>query len=200
MELRRGFKSESAALVKEVRSELGLKTLQRLDPRRLASYLGIPIVPLTELSSDTAMVRFFTTVENGVFSALTVFHGHRRMILHNDSHSPARQNSNLAHELAHGLLRHEPAPALDGKTGCRDWNDVKELEAAWLGGEILVTRDMALAVARGWLTKPQAQIRFGVSDEMLTWRLNQTGAAKQATRERARRSHRTRRSLSTRSI
>ena len=199
MGLRRGFKTEAAALVKEVRSELGLKTLHGLDPRRLASHLGIPIVPVTEMSSDPSMVRFFTCVEKGVFSALTVFHGHRRMILHNDSHSSARQNSNLAHELAHGLLIHEPAPALDGKTGCRDWNDIKELEAAWLGGELLVTRDMALAVARGRLTKHEAKIRFGVSDKMLTWRLNQTGAAKQATRESARRRHSARRPRTARS-
>ena len=200
MGLRRGFKSESATLVKEVRTELGLKTLQGLDPRRLASHLGIPIVALTELSGNTSMVRFFTCVEQGVLSALTVFDGHRRMIVHNDSHSQARQNSNLTHELAHGLLIHEPAPALDCKTDRRDWNSIKELEAAWLGGELLITREMALAVARGRLTRHQAKERFGVSDGMLTWRLNQTGAAMQAQRERAQRKHGARRKRISRAV
>ena len=131
--------------------------------------------------------RYFLSVERNVFSALTVFDGHRRVVVHNDSHSEARQNSNLAHELAHGLLLHEPLPALDSITGCRDWNDINEQEADWLSGELLVTSDMALAVARGRLTKQQALQRLGVSADMLDWRINKTGALKRAERERMRR-------------
>ena len=129
----------------------------------------------------------FYPLEREAFSAVTVFDGHRRMIVHNDSHSPARQNSNLTHELSHGLLLHEPAPALDSKTGCRHWNDANESEAAWLGGVLLVTNDMALAVARGQLTRKQARQRFGVSEDMLRWRLDMTGSNKRVARERARR-------------
>ncbi|MCY4474934.1 MAG: ImmA/IrrE family metallo-endopeptidase [Chloroflexi bacterium] len=199
MQLRRGFKTESATLVKDIRVELGLNTLQGLDPLRLASHLNIPVVPLTELSIDTALARFFLHDKKDVFSALTVFDGYRRMILHNDSHSPARQNSNLAHELAHALLFHEPTPAVDRLTGCRDWNEVREQEAAWLGGELLVSSDMALAVARGRLTRQQAKQRCGVSEKMLNWRLYHSGAIKRAERERARRRHSSRRPHSGRS-
>ena len=72
-------------------------------------------------------------------------------------------------------------------TGCRDWNDINEQEADWLSGELLVTSDMALAVARGRLTKQQAQQRLGVSAAMLDWRINKTGALMRAEREQARR-------------
>ena len=99
MALRRGFKSEAAALAQEVRAELGLGPFDRLDPRLLARHLGIPVVPLSELSASLPGVRHFLSVEQKAFSALTVFAGHRRMVVHNDSHSEARQNSNLAHEL-----------------------------------------------------------------------------------------------------
>lgn len=184
MTLRRGFKSEAAALAQEVRAELRLGRLDRLDPHQLARHLDIPVVPLSNLSAPGA--RHFLFVEREAFSALTVFDVHRRIVVHNDSHSEARQNSNLAHELAHALLLHDPVPALDS-TGCRNWNETKEQEANWLSGELLVTSDMALAVARGQLTKRQARERFGVSHKMLTWRLNITGAAKRAARERARR-------------
>lgn len=121
------------------------------------------------------------------FSGLTVLRGCYRMIVHNDSHSPARQNSDLAHEVAHALLFHEPAPALDAGTGRRLWNATKEQEASWLGGELLVTREMALAVARGHVSSQDAMERLAVSERMLKWRLDVTGASKQAARERAKR-------------
>lgn len=185
MALRRGFKTEAAALAHEVRAELGLAPLDRLNPLELALHLGIPIVPLSELSASSPGAQHFLSVEQKAFSALTVFAGHRRMVVHNDSHSEARQNSNLAHELAPALLRHEPAAALDSETGCRDWNDTKEQEAEWLGGELLVTSEMALAVARGQLTRQEARKRLGVSDAMLSWRINKTGAIRRVERERA---------------
>ena len=187
MALRRGFKSEAAALALEVRTELGLGQLDRLDPRHLAQHLDIPIVGLSELATTLHGAQYFLSEDRSAVSAGTVFDGHRRMIVHNDCHSEARQNSNLAHELAHPLLFHEPAPALDLMTGCRHWNDNNEHEANWLGGELLVTVEMALAVARGHLSEPQAQERWRVSEAMLKWHLNASGAARRVQRERARR-------------
>ena len=184
MVLRRGFKSEAATLAREVRAELGLGPLDRLDPHRLAQHLGIPVAPLSDLGASLSGAQYFLEVERNAFSALTVFNGPRRMIVHNDSHSKARQNSNLAHELSHPLLHHEPAPALDTVTGCRYWNGTSEQEADWLGGELLVTSEMALVVARGRLSRQEAQQGFGVSYAMLRWRLNKTGAIKRAERER----------------
>ena len=173
-------------MAREVRGELGLASFDRLDPYELAGHLGIPIVPLSDLPAASPGVRHFLSSERDAFSALTVFAGHRRMIVNNDSHSGARQTSNLAHELAHPLLLHEPRPALDNVTGCRVWNDTYEQEANWLSGELLVTSHMALAVARGRLTRQEARHHFGVSDDMLRWRLNTTGAKKRVERERAR--------------
>ena len=187
MALRRGFKAEAAVLAQEIRAELGMDRLDGLNPRQLARHLDIPVVPLSDLSATLPGARHFLSAERKAFSAITVFDGHRRMVVHNDSHSEARQNSNLAHELAHALLRHEPVPALDSITGCRNWNDTNEQEAEWLGGELLVTSEIALAVARGEFTKQQARQRFGVSDAMLIWRLNKTGAGKRVEREWARR-------------
>ena len=195
MVLRRGFKSEAATLAREVRVELGLGPLDRLDPHRLAQHLGILVVPLSDLGASLSGAQYFLAVERNAFSALTVFYGHSRMIVHNDSHSKARQHSNLAHELSHPLLLHEPAPALDSITGCRYWNDTNEQEADWLGGELLITSEMALAVARGRLTRQEAQQRFGVSEAMLRWRLNKTGAIKRAERDGGIRRVKKRRSL-----
>lgn len=187
MKLRRGFKKEAAELAAEVRAEIGLDPFDRLDPRQLAQHLDIPIVPLSDLAPTCRGALYFLDEEQASFSALTVFEGHRRIIIHNDAHSLARQNSNLAHELAHGLLLHEPQPALDTMTGCRLCNATNEYEADWLAGELLVTGDMALAVARGRFTRQEAMKRLEVSSQMLTWRLNMTGSVKRAGFERRRR-------------
>ena len=142
---------------------------------------------LSDLSGASADAAYLLYEESASFSAVTVFRGHRRFIVHNDSHSESRQNSNLSHELAHPLLFHEPTPALDGITGSRIWNPTYEAEADWLAGELLVTPAMALAVARDQLTREEAMEQFEVSSSMLTWRLNMTGSLKRAGFERARR-------------
>ena len=187
MVLRKGFKAEAARLAAEVRRELGLDSLDRLDPRHLARHLEIPIMALSDLSGASADAAYLLYEESAAFSAVTVFRGHRRFIVHNDSHSESRQNSNLSHELSHPLLLHEPTPALDGITGSRIWNPTYEAEADWLAGELLVTPAMALAVARDQLTREEAMEQFEVSSSMLTWRLNMTGSLKRAGFERARR-------------
>lgn len=184
MALRRGFKTEAAALATEIRSELGLGPYDRLDPWRLAQHLCIPLRPLSDLAATSDGARYLLAKESGAFSAVTVFDGHRREIVYNDFHSHPRQTSTLAHELAHGLLLHEPSPALDGMTGCRICDPIAEKEADWLAGELLVTESMALAVARGQFTRDAAQERLGVSKPMLQWRLNMTGAYKRVQRAR----------------
>ena len=51
-----------------------------------------------------------------------------RTIVHNNGHAFVRQNSNIAHELSHGLRHHPPTPAIDNK-GCRNWSQAIEDEA-----------------------------------------------------------------------
>ncbi|WP_419933185.1 ImmA/IrrE family metallo-endopeptidase [Candidatus Poriferisodalis sp.] len=184
MALRRGFKSDATALASELRGELGLGPFDRLDPFALARHLEVPVLPLTQLRATCSAADHFITEEPEAFSALTVFESRRRIIVYNDTHSPARQHSSIAHELGHCILQHTPAPALDPLTGCRDWRADHEQEADWFAGALLVTRQMALATARGRFTFAGAIRRLAVSPEMLNWRMNVTGARTQALRER----------------
>src|SRR4030095_9462634 len=88
------------------------------------------------------------------FSAVTVVLGSRRLIVVNDSHAATRQASNLAHELGHVVLEHEPH-RLVIQNGCRVWNSEMENEATWFGGALLVPREAALLVARGGVPIPE---------------------------------------------
>jgi Zn-dependent peptidase ImmA (M78 family) len=176
MTLRRGFKKEANELALEVRRELSLDAADPIDVRALAKWLEIPVVSLKTLAATVPdAVHHFHVVEPKAFSALTVFDEPARLIVYNDRHSPARRASDIAHELAHALLLHAPHAALD-ENGCRVWAAECEEEADWLGGTLLIPDEAALMIVRQELSLADAATRYGVSRDMVTYRLNVTGA------------------------
>jgi Zn-dependent peptidase ImmA (M78 family) len=184
VELRRGFKTEANDLAREIRKELGLQLLDPLDPWLLADHLAIEVIALSELADDAdGAVRHLLHVDPASFSAVTVFYGTERLVVHNDAHSPGRQASNLSHELSHGLLLHPPAPALDAG-GCRNWDPVLEGEAQYLAGALLITEEAALQIVRSGKSLDAAAVRFGVSSPMVQYRINVTGARQRVSRAR----------------
>jgi hypothetical protein len=170
-----------------VRGEIGLQAHAPLSSRDLAQHLGIPTHPLSALSGSGvgAAVRYVR--ENvAVLSAMTIFPEwprRRRVIIFNDANSDARQNSDIAHELSHGLLLHEPRGAI--VNGCRDYARLEEDEAAWLSGCLLVPRAAAIQIAMAAMPMGVAAVEFGVSTQMMTYRVNSTGARRQAEASRA---------------
>ncbi len=178
MALVRGFKADANRMAREVRGELGLGPTAPLDPWRLADHLDVPVCALSGLAADAPRaVAQFQEVDPSEFSAVTVFAGRRRLIVYNDVHARGRQSSNLAH----ALLLHPAAPALD-TNGRRVWREELEQEADWLAGSLLVSDEAAFALARGRLAVDLAAERYGVSEAMMRFRLNVTGAAKRVAR------------------
>ena len=188
MGLRRGFKTEANHIAREVREELGLRFSDPLDPWALARHLEIPVVPLISFNGSSAeAVHHFHRIDQGAFSAVTVFDGPRRLIVYNDSHSLGRRSSDMAHELAHALLQHRPGSALDDR-GCRRWNAEQEEEANWLSGALLVSEEAALQIARTGQSFEEAAETYRVSQAMITFRLNVTAAHRRVGQGRAPRS------------
>lgn len=185
--MRRGFKTEARDLARDIRAQLGLTQTDPLNPWRLAEHLSIPIVGLSDFGglADYA-IEYFSGVGRSVFSAVTIFEGPRRLIVNNDSHSPGRQASNVTHELSHGLLLHPPTPALD-KRGCRYWNREIEDEANWLSGVLLIPDEAAISIVRKGIHREVAAAHYGVSRQMITFRINMSGAEKRVKRFRRRR-------------
>jgi hypothetical protein len=183
MALRRGFKTEANHTAEQVRAELGLGPLERLDPRRLAAHLAIPIRELTAMAELDPAINHLVEVDPSAFSAVTIFAGTRRTIVHNDRHGVGRQNSNLAHELAHGLLHHPPTPPMDA-SGFRIWNQDIEDEANWLAGVLLVSEAATIEIAKRNISLTDAAHHFAVSEGMVRWRINMTGARKRVQRLR----------------
>jgi Zn-dependent peptidase ImmA (M78 family) len=172
--LRRGFKSEAERIASELRAELDLSPLDKLDPAQLAEHLGIPVFGLSEIGRfDGARGGFIHVLQNAerdTFSARTVFVGERRLIIHNDSHAPTRQASNVTHELSHCVLEHPPSPVLSPE-GCRNWNSQFEEEADWLAGALLIPREGAVWCQRATVPPTDQRDRCSHSGAALGRRL-----------------------------
>lgn len=113
----------------------------------------------------------------GAFSAMTIHDGSKRLIVVNDGHSVVRQNADVSHEVAHDLLGHPARPVFDLR-GCRDFDEDAEDEADWLGPALLVSEEAALHVARHGLSLDEAAALYGVSEQVMRFRLNVTAAYK----------------------
>lgn len=181
MTLRRGFKSNAEAMGHEIRAELRLRQTDQLDPWKLADHLGIPVLTLAEFEGRVGpcpSIAYFRKSAPERFSAVTVTHGHFRVILHNESHARPRQVSNLAHELSHTVLEHPANPDLSPR-GCAKVDPTLEAEANWLMGTLLVPREGALCLIRDGANISQVAQHFGVSEKLCQWRINATGVLRQ---------------------
>lgn len=87
------------------------------------------------------------------------------------------------HELGHAFLGHKTTPLLTGD-GERQFDQLVEAEAQFLGGTLLIPNETAYYIARHRL-EPTAVQTYGVSEQMLSYRLRVSGATKRVARWRA---------------
>lgn len=177
--MRRGFKAEANWYARQMRAELKAAPHDPLCPRKLAQHLGFPVVPLSKFADEVPEVVQYLASSAGQkdFSAITLFCGTARMIVHNDSHSDARQAANIAHELAHGILLHPPKPPFDAE-GSRHYDKELEDEANWLGPALLVSEEAAMLIVSRQMPLVTACTIYGVSMPLMQMRLGVTGARK----------------------
>jgi Zn-dependent peptidase ImmA (M78 family) len=185
---RRGFKSWSEQIAVRVRMKLGLPAYAPLEPCRLAELLAVPVVGPAELPDLPLDCRERLANEHSdTWSAVTVASGKYHLIVVNTGHAPTRRNSDLAHEIAHLILGHEPSmmfvnPA--SGTALRTHNKEQEDEASWLAACLLLPRDALLSIRRRRLSNEEACREYSVSPAMLRFRLNASGVDIQLRRAR----------------
>lgn len=185
MSLPYGFKAKANRIALGVRKQLGLMSQAPINVYALADHLGISVVPLSAFNHwCTAQVTQLTKHDSAGFSASLISFGDgRRMIIVNDDHSPARQNSDIAHEIGHTLLAH-PLEVLSSMMGCRDFDPDLEDEANHLAGYLLVSNEAAWRIVSSGMGREVALATYGVSNQMLEWRLNMSGARQRLRRSR----------------
>ena len=184
-------KAAATRLALEVRSEIGLDAHEPLEPADLAEEYGIPIYCLGDLhlhGLSAEAIAHFSGTAGARFSAALIPIGSGCCIIENDGHAPTRRRTNLAHEMAHVIREHDfPLGAVLGPDGCRSVPAGVEEEADWLGGELLITSESALRLARQDATDEAVAERYGVSSRYAAMRMNASGVRKRVQRERQRR-------------
>lgn len=179
MTLRRGFKAEAEREAARVRKELGLASHDRLDPRDLAGHLSVSIVDAAELVAVSELEEL-ERLQAYAFSAATFEIQNRKIIVVSPLRTTGRQNSDIAHELAHVMLKHDLSEIkdLDGMP-FRTCKPDEEEEATAFGGTLLLPRPLLLSAARRRASVEQIASDYDVTVEMARFRYNTTGVAKQ---------------------
>ena len=135
--LKRGFKAKAERIAEQYREELSISIFDPLDAFALAEHLQVPVFSVQDLQ-EISPAHLKTLSDTSKFSALWLPNEEgQRIIIHNSAHSPKRQQSNLMHELAHLILKHEipdKEAQLCKEYGLHYYNEEHEQEAKYLGG------------------------------------------------------------------
>ena len=183
MPFARGFKTRCENIAQSIRLDLGRRPGDPLPVSELATYLGARVITPSDVPgmSESSM-RVLLGEQSNDWSALTISSPGSTFVIYNPTNSRGRRSSDIAHELAHLLLRHSPSTLMfapDGTWTLRSYNDQQEEEAAWLSGCLLLPRPALLLIARSRLSPSKAAIRYGVSQKLLQYRRDITGITRQ---------------------
>jgi hypothetical protein len=190
----RGFKTWCERVSIQQRRELNLAATDPLDPRRVADRLKVKIwaaEEVPELAPEYLNTLLYE--DSSSWSAVTIKVALQTLIILNSSHSKARQSSDLMHELAHLIIGHESSRidvSEDGLLMLHSYDKKQEDEANWLAGCLLLPRDVLMFVRRQRLSNREIQTKYGVSPEMLDYRLRMSGVDLQLSRAKSKRTGR----------
>ena len=187
MTLPRGFKSEAERIAADLRARVGADPRGELDLRRLAKELGVRVVAADTLIGLDRLEEL-ERLQAFAFSACTFDINGAPVIVYNPLRTEARRVSDIAHELAHIILKHELSEIqeLDG-VPFRTCQADQEEQATAFAGTLLLPRSLLLEAARNGETFDDIARRLGVTVEMARFRWNTTGVERQRTASQARR-------------
>lgn len=187
--LERGFKAWSERTSASIRKELGLGLAVALPVEELAEHLDITLwTPEDVPGMDAEDAAELLEASASDWYAVGLQCGAKSTIIYNPRQSKRRQASDISHEIAHFLLEHEPARLILSESEAladvwlRSYDARQEDEANCLGWTLLVPRDgLATLVSRRLSTSAIAET-FGVSEQLINFRINSTGVRKQFSR------------------
>lgn len=197
--MRRGFKAEAERHATSLRAQIGAGEYETIRLPALARHLKVSVLSAERVLGGVELLMALHEEQRGVWSAATLPVPGRTVVVYNpitfdgDVLSPAdaqhdgRTRSNVAHEFAHLVLRHELRQIQRiGEHTFFACDHEQEEEANWLAGALLLPRPLLVAAARRGDTPDEIAAAHFVTTQMAKWRLDTTGARMQAARGRAR--------------
>lgn len=179
----RGFKSWCENVSIQLRNELDLRPVDPLRPDVLVSHLGVRLLTPEEIGGLSESARRTLLIdEKDSWFAVMISTDVNDVIVHNPNHSPARRNSDIMHELAHVIRGHKPSTVVlsqDGRYAMRSYDGMQEEEASWLSGCLLLPRPALVWIKKSGMNSRQACQLYGVSGELLRYRMDITGVSRQ---------------------
>ena len=183
--MERGFKTRCEEMSRSLRTELGLGSDAPLPAEQLASYLGVYVLSVDHLGLSPTDAKQLLHYDSESWSAITVSAAGKDAIIVNPHHRRGRYSSDVMHELAHLLLGHEPSTVFfagQENLALRGFNKTAEDEANWLAGTLLLPRDALVRSRAKGCPMEMACDEFGVSRQMLEFRMRMTGVERQFSR------------------
>jgi hypothetical protein len=182
--LRHGFKAEAERVAVDYRKKLDLQPHDPLPAAMLADHLKVRILIPQDIPGITSeLLDVLLGKGSYIWSAAIYQRNDKTYVIHNPTHSPARQESNLMHELAHAHLKHELSSLQTAIKGLliplRKYDNVQEAEAECLGGCLQLPKDALMhhTFARN-KTADQIAEQFNASLEMVNFRVRMSGVSK----------------------
>jgi Zn-dependent peptidase ImmA (M78 family) len=183
--VRYGFKAQAERISLSARQELGLAPMAPIDPWLYAAAIGVVVLEFSTLGLDQKHCHQLLDADSDSWSGLTLKEGQVHFIVVNPTHPRGRQANTLVHELAHIQLNHLPGRVDISDSGLMllsDYPDDQEQEADWLAAAILLPRDGIFKYrSQGWTAELIAR-EYGVSMQLVEWRLRMTGVETQIKR------------------
>ena len=187
--LDRGFKTWAENVAISIRRDLGLQSHAPLDARALAHHLDVLLMTPQDVPNiPAAVVTQLLVNDPDGWSAVTCLSGGQARVIYNPTHSLARQNSDICHELAHILLEHEPGKMVlshDASIIMRGFDAKQEEEANCLGWSLLLPRSALAHATKAQLDTKEIARKWAVSEQLVEYRARITGVRRQFGRQRA---------------
>lgn len=185
----RGFKTFAERTSANIRRELGLAPHDSLDVFKLADFLDVTVMTPRDIPGLPSQV--LDQLENrdrfGWHAVSVVVPGGRTLLIYNPRKSVGRKASDIVHELAHIIQDHKPSTVIlsqDGSFAMRTYDQRHEDEANWLGWSLLLPREALMKALRQRMSIEAIAAFYGVSTQLVNYRMGVTGVAVQLARMR----------------
>lgn len=181
--LERGFKAWAERTSIAFRRELELSPDDALSPWQLAEYLGVSLITPHDIPDITQDVldQLLEADPWGWSGVGLQVDGHA-LVIYNPRKSSGRQASDITHEISHTILEHQPATIIysaEMDIGLRSFNQKQEDEANCLAWALLLPREGLVRAKRHRLSVEQIAAQYGVTNTLVTFRINTSGVGAQ---------------------